>query len=72
VKLLIKSVLPREICHYASPELLITSQYNRVYVKKDGSVLYFCSTKCQNNHKLGRVSRRVQWTTAGRKALGKE
>jgi large subunit ribosomal protein L24e len=43
-----------------------------MFVKKDGTIFFFCSTKCQNNHKLGRVSRRVQWTKAGKKALGKE
>jgi large subunit ribosomal protein L24e len=44
----------------------------KMFVKKDGTVFFFCSTKCQNNHNLGRVSRRVQWTKAGKKALGKE
>ena len=41
MKLILKKVIHREICHYASPELLITSQYNRVYVKKDGRELSF-------------------------------
>jgi len=44
----------------------------KMYVKKDGSILFFCSSKCQNNQKLGRVPRRVEWTTAGKKALGKK
>jgi large subunit ribosomal protein L24e len=44
----------------------------KMYVKKDGSVMYFCSSKCQNNQKLGRVPRRVEWTAAGKKALGKK
>jgi large subunit ribosomal protein L24e len=39
----------------------------KMYVKKDGSVMYFCSSKCQNNQKLGRVPRRVEWTAAGKK-----
>lgn len=34
MELKIKQVLDREICHYASPELLITSRYNHVYVKR--------------------------------------
>ncbi len=34
MELKIKQVLDREICHYASPELLITSRYNRVFVKR--------------------------------------
>jgi large subunit ribosomal protein L24e len=45
---------------------------SKMYVKKDGSILFFCSSKCQNNQKLGRVPRRVEWTTAGKKALGKK
>jgi len=44
----------------------------KMYVRKDGSIFYFCSSKCQNNYRLGRVPRRVEWTEAGRKALGKE
>jgi large subunit ribosomal protein L24e len=44
----------------------------KMFVKKDGTIFFFCSSKCQNNHKLGRVPRRVPWTKAGRKASGKE
>ncbi|UUX91864.1 50S ribosomal protein L24e [Methanoplanus endosymbiosus] len=44
----------------------------KMFVKKDGNILFFCSSKCQNNFKLKRVPRRVTWTKAGRKALGKE
>lgn len=44
----------------------------KMYVRKDGTIFYFCSSKCQNNFRLGRVPRRVEWTEAGRKALGKE
>lgn len=43
-----------------------------MYVKKDGTIYYYCSTKCRRNHALGRVPRRVRWTAAGRKARGKE
>lgn len=35
----------------------------KMFVKRDGSPLYFCSSKCEKNMlKLGRVSRRVRWT----------
>ncbi|ADN36854.1 Ribosomal protein L24E [Methanolacinia petrolearia DSM 11571] len=44
----------------------------KMFVRKDGTVFYFCSSKCQSNYRLGRVPRRVEWTEAGRKALGKE
>jgi len=34
-----------------------------LYVKKDGTVLYFCSHKCRTNMiKLKRVPRRVRWS----------
>jgi large subunit ribosomal protein L24e len=44
----------------------------KMFVRKDGAIFYFCSTKCQNNYRLGRVPRRVAWTKAGRKAKGRE
>ena len=40
----------------------------KMFIRKDGTIYYFCSTKCQNNHKLGRVPRRVEWTAAGKAA----
>ncbi|MCX9014941.1 MAG: 50S ribosomal protein L24e [Candidatus Methanoperedens sp.] len=43
----------------------------KLYAKKDGTIFYFCSSKCQSNQKLGRVPRRVEWTEAGRTARGK-
>lgn len=34
-----------------------------MFVKKDGKVLYFCSSKCEKNLlKLGRIPRRIKWT----------
>jgi large subunit ribosomal protein L24e len=33
-----------------------------MYVKKDGTIYLFCSSKCEKNRiKLGRVSRKVKW-----------
>ncbi|MCL7415152.1 MAG: 50S ribosomal protein L24e [ANME-2 cluster archaeon] len=43
----------------------------KMYVKKDGSTLYFCTSKCQNNMKLGRVPRRVKWTETAHKLKSK-
>jgi large subunit ribosomal protein L24e len=37
----------------------------KMFVKKDGSIQYFCSTKCENNYKLGRIPRLTRWTAAG-------
>jgi large subunit ribosomal protein L24e len=41
-------------------------------VKKDGKILYFCSTKCdKNSEKLGRKARTRKWTLDSRKERGK-
>ncbi len=35
----------------------------KMYVKKDGKILFFCSTKCEKNMlKLGRIPRVTRWT----------
>ncbi|HUL45052.1 MAG TPA: 50S ribosomal protein L24e [Bacteroidota bacterium] len=51
---------------------LIEPGTGKMFVKRDGTIFWFCSTKCQNNQKLGRVPRRVLWTAAAKKATGKE
>lgn len=34
-----------------------------MFVKKDGKILYFCSSKCEKNLlKLRRVPRNIKWT----------
>jgi large subunit ribosomal protein L24e len=33
----------------------------KMLVKKDGSIQYFCSSKCENNMKMGRIPRLVEW-----------
>ncbi|MHC1635450.1 MAG: 50S ribosomal protein L24e [Candidatus Methanospirareceae archaeon] len=34
----------------------------KMYVKKDGTVFYFCSSKCERNMiKLGRKRKKVKW-----------
>ncbi|MBR4447105.1 50S ribosomal protein L24e [Methanobrevibacter sp.] len=34
----------------------------KMYVKRDGTIYFFCSSKCEKNMiKLGRVSRKVKW-----------
>ncbi len=43
-----------------------------MFIKKDGTVYVFCSSKCQLNMlKLGRVPRWTPWTQAFRRAAGK-
>jgi large subunit ribosomal protein L24e len=37
----------------------------KLFVKKDGSVYHFCSSKCQHNMLgLGRINRHTKWTKA--------
>jgi len=33
-----------------------------MFVKNDGSILYFCSSKCFKNYRLGRDPRKYKWT----------
>ncbi len=33
----------------------------KMFVQSDGAVSFFCSSKCENNVALGRVSRRIGW-----------
>ncbi len=41
----------------------------KMYVKKDGKVLYFCSSKCEKNLlALGRKPRNITWTAEYQKA----
>ncbi len=40
-------------------------------VRRDGSVLFLCSSKCERNIKLGRKPHRVKWTERSRKVRGK-
>ncbi|TQD23488.1 50S ribosomal protein L24e [Methanolobus vulcani] len=43
----------------------------KLFVKKDGSIYYFCSSKCEGNFELGRLPRRTVWTEQGRIYLKK-
>jgi large subunit ribosomal protein L24e len=43
----------------------------KLYVRKDGTSYYFCSSKCQSNYNLGRLPRRTIWTEQGRIYLKK-
>ena len=47
-------------CSFCGKE--IVDGTGKMYVKKDGSVYSFCSSKCEKNMiKLGRVPRKVKW-----------
>ncbi len=39
-----------------------------MYVKKNGQIFYFCSSKCRKNHlDLGRTPRYVNWSKHSRR-----
>ena len=39
----------------------------KMFVKRDGTVLYFCSSKCERNMlKLRRKSRRLKWAASAK------
>ncbi|MEM2933321.1 MAG: 50S ribosomal protein L24e [Methanocellales archaeon] len=33
----------------------------KMFVKKDGTIFYFCSSKCEKNMMLGRIPRKLKW-----------
>ncbi|HLC59194.1 MAG TPA: 50S ribosomal protein L24e [archaeon] len=34
----------------------------KMYVKNTGEIFYYCSSKCQNNFKMGRSSKKLKWS----------
>ncbi|MDD4137503.1 MAG: 50S ribosomal protein L24e [Methanoregula sp.] len=63
-------MVEQHVCNFCGHQL--EPGTGKMFVKKDGTIFFFCSSKCENNHKLGRVPRRVEWTNAGRKAAIKK
>jgi large subunit ribosomal protein L24e len=63
-------MVEQHVCSFCG--VLLEPGTGKMFVKKDGTIFWFCSSKCENNQKLGRVPRRVEWTTAAKKATGKE
>ncbi len=52
-------------CYFCADELRKGSGI--VHAKKDGTIIYFCSSKCRKNTlKLGREGRKVKWTRSAR------
>ena len=41
------------------------------FVLPNGEVLYFCSSKCWKNHKLGRRGDKRNWVRKNKKVAGK-
>ena len=49
------------ICSFSGEE--IPKGTGKMYVKKDGKILYFLNSKCQKNYlNLGRKPRKITWT----------
>ncbi len=58
------------LCSFCKHELERAT--GKMYVRRDGSALYFCSTKCQRNMlKLGRSPRNVLWLTKNQPGMPK-
>jgi large subunit ribosomal protein L24e len=54
-------MVTRRMCTFCGSE--IEPGTGKLYIKKDGTVLHFCSSKCEKNMvKLKRVPRRTRWT----------
>lgn len=46
----------------------ISQGTGKMLVKKDGAIMYFCSSKCEKNAlKLKRSPRKVRWVTSKKK-----
>jgi len=43
-----------------------------MFVKRDGTILFFCSSKCERNMNLGRKSLKAKWTERARKSRAKK
>lgn len=53
-------------CSFCNDEL--ERGTGKMYVKKDGKILYFCSMKCEKNLlKLGRRAVNMKWVTKKKK-----
>jgi large subunit ribosomal protein L24e len=51
--------------------ILIPMGTGKIFVKKDGKVINFCSNKCEKNmFKLNRKPWDIKWTESSRKARG--
>ena len=58
-------------CSFCSGEL--EKGTGMLYAKKDGTIFYFCSSKCRKNMLgLKREGRRQKWTKAAQLFKGKE
>ena len=45
----------------------ISKGLGKMFVRNDGRIFYFCSSKCQRNFKLGREPKKLKWTSSEKK-----
>ncbi len=58
--------MEKKICSFCGNEIEVGT--GKMYVRKDGRVLYFCSRKCEKNMlELKRNPRKLKWTKYYRK-----
>ncbi len=58
--------MEKRVCSFCGEE--IEPGTGKMFVKRDGKVLYFCSRKCEKNMlELGRNPRKLKWTKYYRK-----
>ncbi|HEC81382.1 MAG TPA: 50S ribosomal protein L24e [Thermoplasmatales archaeon] len=54
-------MVERRICSFCGNE--IEPGTGKLYIRKDGTIYHFCSSKCQKNMlKLKRVPRKIRWS----------
>lgn len=53
-------------CDYCGSE--IEPGTGTMFVRVDGEVIHYCSSKCENNADLGRAARNLEWTAEGRRS----
>ena len=54
-------MVTRRKCTFCGVE--IEPGTGKMFIKKDGTIFHFCSSKCEKSQvKLKRVPRRVEWT----------
>lgn len=54
-------MVERRTCSFCGNE--IEPGTGKMFVRKDGTVLFFCKNKCKKNMlHLGRIPRKVRWT----------
>jgi len=39
----------------------------KMFVRNDGRIFHFCSSKCQKNWKMGRTGKKLKWVTKEKK-----